>query len=529
MREKSVEQPFLLATLPPSVRQIRLALGLVVALLVAFVATAPFAKIQLSRIESFIPALEASILFNDLITAALLYSQFSIVRRWELLVLASGFLFTALIVIPHALTFPGAFTPTGLLGAGLQSTSWLYNFWKAGLPLAVIVYVLCKDNEDSGTVVSRCSPVVAIGWSVAVVVATVCGLTLLVTAGEWLLPTSFIDDVRRTTVTYFVVGLFAVSLVAVALALLLLRRRSVLDLWLTVMCWTLLLELLMTEFLASTRFSVGWYASRAYSLIATVLVLLVLLAETTTLYAHVARSVMRQRRDREGRQLAIDAMAASIAHEIKQPLGAMVTNANAGFRWLARPTPDLDKARAALKRIINAGHRASDVIDGVRSMFKKDMHGRVPLSANDLVQEVVTMLDVELRTQGVSVSTDLREGLPNVLADRGQMQQVFMNLIMNAIEAMRSVSDRARLLRIKSDINQQYSGILVTIEDSGIGIKEIDRDRIFEPFYSTKATGTGVGLSICRTIVESHGGSLRASANTPHGAIFHVDLPSGDV
>ena len=136
------------------------------------------------------------------------------------------------------------------------------------------------------------------------------------------------------------------------------------------------------------------------------------------------------------------------------------------------------------------------------------------------------MVDIDLRTQRVSVSIELREGLPQLLADRGQLQQVFLNLIMNAIDAMRSVTDRVRLLRIRSDNGQESSSVLVTIEDSGTGIEKNDKDRIFEPFFTTKSTGTGVGLAICRSIVEAHGGSLRASPNNPHGTIFYVALPT---
>ena len=138
------------------------------------------------------------------------------------------------------------------------------------------------------------------------------------------------------------------------------------------------------------------------------------------------------------------------------------------------------------------------------------------------------MVDIDLRTQRVSVSIELREGLPQLLADRGQLQQVFLNLIMNAIDAMRSVTDRVRLLRIRSDNGQESSSVLVTIEDSGAGIDRNDKDRIFEPFFTTKSTGTGIGLTICRSIIESHGGTLRASANKPYGTIFHVALPGGE-
>jgi hypothetical protein len=155
------EQQFLLATLPPSRGQIRLALGISVALLVAFGVTAPFARTPLLRLDGFVPAHQGIYAVNDLITSALLFAQFSIVRRWALLALAIGFLYTALIAISHALAFPGAFSPTGLLGAKLQTTAWLYNFWKVGLPLAVIVYALLKD-ADGWTSISERSPRVVI-------------------------------------------------------------------------------------------------------------------------------------------------------------------------------------------------------------------------------------------------------------------------------------------------------------------------------------------------------------------------------
>jgi signal transduction histidine kinase len=529
VRETSGEHQFLLAALPPSQGQIRLALGVVTVLLVAFVVTAPFTNTQLPRVDAFIPAFETAIVINDLITSILLFSQFFIVRRWALLALANGYLFTALIVIPHVLTFPALFAPTGLLGAGLQSTVWLYIFWHAGSPLAVIVYVLLEDrNAESGTSVPERSPAAVIGWSVAIVTAMVCGLTWVAVAGDGLLPSVFLDRVEMNRSLSSLFGGLIMSLDAVALALLWLRRRSVLDLWLMVMCCTWLLEAVIAAVLINSRFSLGWYAGRIYALIATLFVLVVLLSEATTLYAHLARSVMRQRGEREARQIAMDAMAASIAHEVNQPLSAISLNSQSALLFLARTPPNIEEARAALESIANDSVRGSDVIASLRAMFKKDVHGRVWFSVNDLVREVLAMVDVDLRTQRISVSTELREGIPRLLADRGQLQQVFLNLIMNAIEAMRSITDRARRLQISSDIIQGSSGVLVTVEDSGTGIDREDRDRIFDPFFTTKSSGTGIGLTICRSIIESHGGTLWASGNRSYGTSFHVALPDGE-
>lgn len=524
------QAPFLLANLPPSQAQVQLALCIFAFLLIAFVITAPFASIQMQRVDAFIPTLESVLVVCDLITSALLFAQFSIARRWALFGLAIGFLFTALTIIPHVLTFPGAFAPTGLLGAGFQSTAWIYYFWKAGLPLAVIFYVLCKDAPDSETNISQRSLEAVIGSSAIVVVAIVCGLTWIATAGDSLLPTIFVDSVRGTPITSYLVGGFTMSLVAAALLLLWLRRRSVLDLWLMVMCGTLLLEIVMTCILVNIRFTLGWYASRFFGLSAAIVVLLVLLSETTTLYANLARSVMRRNAAREARQIAMDAMAASISHEIKQPLGAMVTSANAALRWLTNATPNLDEVRACLTRIVDDGHRMDEVIGGIRSMYKKDARGRQLLDTNNLVRDVLTMVDLDIRNQEVSVTTGLRHGLPQLLADRGQLQQVFLNLIMNAIDAMGSVTGRARVLRVNSDLFQESSGVvMITVEDTGAGIANEDKDRIFDPFFTTKSAGTGIGLSICRSIIESHGGTLQASVNKPYGAIFQVTLPSGQL
>jgi signal transduction histidine kinase len=522
------QRHLLLATLPPSQRQIRFALGVVAALVVAFAVTVPFANVQLGRIDAFIPIIATITVINDLITSALLCSQFYIVRRRALLVLASGYFFTALIVIPWALTFPGESAPTGFFGAGLQTAAWLYFFWHMGAPLALIAATRIADWDSKATMSQR-SPMAAIGLSIAVVVAIVCGLVWVTTVGDWLLPRIFLSGVHVNYIVSLLIGGLIMTSDAAALALLWLRRRSVLDLWLMVMCCAWLFESTIVVTLVETRFSLSWYAARVFGLIATFVVLLVLLSETTALYANLARSIVRRRGARQARQVAMDAMAASIVHEISQPLTAMVSNADASLHWLTRAAPDLNKAIAANMDVVNEGNRVGEIIDSIRSMFRKGAHGRRQLAVNDLVREVLLLVDLELRTQQVTVTTDLRNGLPPLFADRGQLQQVFLNLAMNAIEAMSSVTGRARVLRVRSDMVEGSADVVVTVADSGSGIEGENKDRIFEPFYTTKSTGTGIGLTICRVIIESHGGSLRASANEPHGTIFQVTLPNGDL
>jgi signal transduction histidine kinase len=230
--------------------------------------------------------------------------------------------------------------------------------------------------------------------------------------------------------------------------------------------------------------------------------------------------------DRASRMASMGQMAASIAHEINQPLAAVVANGNAASRYLANETPDLEEARAAVHDIILDGHRASQVIGSVRAMFKQAPKENVLLDVNDLIREVVMLTQSEIQRRHVTVQTELMERIPQPLADRIQLQQVMLNLIMNALEAMDAVTDRARILSIKSSA-QGTQSVQITVGDSGIGIEPNDLKRIFEGFFTTKTHGMGLGLSICRSIIEEHGGTLSASSGRPHGAVFQVILPTG--
>jgi signal transduction histidine kinase len=517
------EYHLLLATLQPSKAQVRLALCIVVALLISFAVTTYFTNVKLPRVDAFIPSIETAIAFNDLVTAMLLFAQFSITRRQSLLVLASGFLFTSLIVIPHMLTFPGAFVPNGLLGAGLQTTSWLYFIWHAGSPLAVISYALIKDSND-GQARSAASSEAIIGWCVAIVFLTVCLLTWLAIEADKILPRIMASAIQANRTGLLATGLLLILLNAAALALLWLRRKSVLDLWLMVMCCAWLAETSVTTFVTA-RFTFGFYASRLYAFVAVFSILLILLSETLLLYANLVYSTLRRRSNREGRQIAMDAMAASVAHEVNQPIAAMTFNSEAALLLLSQTPQNLDEIRSALEAIVSDGVRAGAVIASLRAMFKSDTRQRVRIDVNELLEETLKLANTELRSQQIVVSTKLRASLPKVMADRAQLQQVFLNLFVNAIEAMQGVDKRVRLLQIRSDCIQANIGILVTVEDSGSGIESKDKSSIFDPFFSTKTRGTGIGLAICKSIIEAHGGHIRASDNHPYGTIFHVDLP----
>ena len=226
------------------------------------------------------------------------------------------------------------------------------------------------------------------------------------------------------------------------------------------------------------------------------------------------------------RAASLGALTASIAHEVNQPLGAIVANANACMRWLDRQPPKLEEAKESVRQIVLDGARGSQVITGIRSLLRREQPRSVRLNVNDIVEEIVLLLRSELRE--VTTQTLLAENLPLVVADHVQVQQVLLNLITNAIEAMRMVSDRPRVLRIETQRHDDGHTVVVTVRDSGIGLNESQLQELFEPFYSTKPQGLGMGLSICRAIIERYGGCVWAEANVGSGATFKFSLPNAE-
>jgi signal transduction histidine kinase len=255
-------------------------------------------------------------------------------------------------------------------------------------------------------------------------------------------------------------------------------------------------------------------------------VLFVLLAETTRLYANLASSILAQRRERDRRTMTMDALSSAIEHEMRQPLGAIAANASAAQLFVERHPSDVEGAREALVAITDDVLRANDVLRAVRRLFTSRERALEPLDVNRLVQETLSHARIELQSLDVAVQLHLADGLPEVRGDRRQLQEVLLNLIHNATEAMRHCARGAGILRIAS---RRLDGrqVEITVADTGTGIDEKDAERIFEPFYTTKPEGTGMGLAICRSIVERHGGVVSAGPGSPGGSVFRVVLPSG--
>lgn len=226
---------------------------------------------------------------------------------------------------------------------------------------------------------------------------------------------------------------------------------------------------------------------------------------------------------RVSRLTTMGAMVASIAHEIRQPLAAVVANSHAGTRWLTREEPDLGEVRAALESIGENGHRANEVITSISAMFKKNPERRMPVDLNEVVNNVLNLSRGELHSRKITLHTKLAPDLPRVSADSVQLTEVLLNLVMNAVEAMSTTAEKLRVLAIASRLEAE--GVTITVEDSGAGIDAKSAEQIFEAFFTTKSTGMGMGLAICRSIIAAHDGRLWASPGNSCGAIFHVVLP----
>jgi PAS domain S-box-containing protein len=249
--------------------------------------------------------------------------------------------------------------------------------------------------------------------------------------------------------------------------------------------------------------------------------------ETERVRANAAMNEAQAELARVARLTTMGELAASIAHEINQPLAAVVASGNAALRWMAHVPPNLEETRDAIRAILNEGYRASEVTGRIRSLFKHREPDYVELDVNNAIRDVLELTVSALRSRDVVIQTQLSAALPPALGDRLQLQQVIMNLIMNGADAMSAVADRPRILHIGSQIDSA-GNVLVSVRDSGTGIDEAIRDSIFKPLFTTKSTGMGMGLSICRSIVEAHGGKLWATPASPYGTDFRFTIPRAE-
>jgi signal transduction histidine kinase len=510
-----LESDFLIFDRRASGSQVQLAWLFAFILLLACLAIFPYRLLLLPKISAFIPVIDAMHLIFSGIVAAVLLSLASILRLKALIALGTGYFFTGLVAMVHTLTYPDAFSRIGLLGASIETATWLYLAWHTALPATIIVYALLKNSPDRLRNPAR-APIRTIFVCLTLATIAAAGLTWL-TTGEG----SFLTDVlkfgtRQADEIHYV----AMLLMVVGITLLWFGQRSALDVCLMLILWALLMESVMI-LPGAARFSVGWYAGRAMGLLSSLAVLLMLLIDLSRLHGKMAVLMASQQRERANRLMAGEAVGAFIAHELRQPLASMVLNAGAAKLLGAQANAGLS---AVLEDLVKDSRRVNEIVESTRAVFGKAPAQYSPTNINQLVQDTLLMASRELLDHNIKVETRLNDQLPLVNVNRLQMQQVFMNLFFNAAEAMSEVADRPRKLLIQSSSGD--SGLVIRVEDTGSGIMASNKEYIFDMFFTTKQHGAGMGLSICRSVVEAHGGNIQVSPKVPFGTSFEIRLPT---
>jgi signal transduction histidine kinase/CheY-like chemotaxis protein len=547
-----------LSTLPAAAPERRVALAVVLALLALFLVAAPFAKVQLPRLDAFIPIYESALIINDVVTAVLLFGQFSILRSRGMLVLACGYLFTALMVVAHMLSFPGLFAEGGLLGSGPQTTAWIYMFWHGGFPLMVMVYALLPQPADGGNAsLNSRAPILLGSLSVLIAVCAIVGLT---TTGQGLLP-PIMDGSHYTPAMKFVVGIVCL-LSPLALGLLWRRKpHSVLDLWLMVVMFAWLCDVALSAVLNAGRFDLGFYAGRIFGFAATSFVLSVLLLETRALYARLARSLeaerailqqanadLEQRVRERSRQLeaeiverervqeslretqkleAIGRTAGGIAHDFNNLLTIIQGNAEL-LLDTKLPPADLD----AVQAIDRATDRGVRLIKQILSFSRRQPLKIDTIDLRERAEEISEMLGRSVRGE-VDLIVNFPDDLWPIECDVAELEIALMNLCVNA----RDASPKGGTVRVDgrnctaSDAERlPDSGgafVALSVSDTGIGIAPDDMTRVFEPFFTTKeiGKGTGLGLSQVYGFAQQTGGSVVIDSKPGEGTAVTIYLP----
>jgi signal transduction histidine kinase len=512
--------PVVVALMPATPRERTVAVGVVVALLVLAALVAPFANVQIGRIDSFVPVLQTVLSAADLLTAILLLAQYSVQPHRALLAAASGYLFSGSAAFLQTLSFPGGYAPDGIIGDGTNTPAWFFVLWHTTFGLSILAYALLKDRNDS----SVRSTSVNIAITLACVFGAMAALTWLMTSGIGYLPSFYTTSVTLQTRLGNQINVALLLLGSVTLLILFVRSRTVLDLWLMVTLFAWLPNFLVAAVASSVRFSLGWYAARGFALVASCTLLSVLLTEMTVLYSRLTSALTMQRRERANRLVSIDAATAAIAHEVRTPLGSITLNASTARQLVLVQPPPLEEMDEILKEIEAASLRVGGTIASVRGLFQEAADQPTKICIEDVARQALRLLQHELQVNEIAVVTELLAAPPSVSADPSQLQQVILNLIKNAIEAMNSIPVGDRQLKVSTRVDEN-SHVLLSVQDTGAGIHPQDQGRIFEAFFTTKRTGMGLGLAICRTIVERHAGSLVLAEASPRGSTFEVGLP----
>lgn len=527
MPEADAQLQAVLASAPPGRLERMVALAVVLISALTVILFTPFARTPLGEIKPFIPAYQAALMINDLITAVLLFGQFARVRSRAMLVLACGYLFNTLIIVSHTLSFPGLFAPNGLLGAGPQTTAWLYVFWHGGFALFVLAYAVLIGRDSNASQI-RISSAAAILWSAASVAAAVLVLTALATAGHDFLPVVIQSNDYSLLVSKGISpSICAIILLAIG-ALWPRRNHSILNLWLIVVLVAWLCDVALSAVVGSSRYDLGFYAGRLYGLLSASFLLIVLLAELNSLYAEVFRS--REALARTQRFEAIGQLTGGFAHDFNNLLTAAIGN----LEMLKREQGLSERGELFVKAAMRALDRGSRLTHQLLAFGRRQALRPEIVDLSKWLKEFEVLLqqavgkNIRFRIQ----ASELR--LP-VLIDLAQLESAVLNLVINARDAMPNGGEvtlavkSARLEKDSLPDENIPSGdyVAVSVSDTGVGMSTEVRGKAFEPFFTTKevGAGSGLGLSQVHGFIRQSAGYIRMESTENVGTTITLYLP----
>ena len=532
----SSEPRWLLSTATPTFGERVVAIAVVATSFLAFVLTVPYVRVPLARIPAFIPAYQSALFLVDLITAVLLLGQFSRLRSRSMLLLAAGYLFDAAMILPHTLSFPGVFAPTGLLGAGEQTTAWLYVFWHGGFPLFVLGYAYFRNHPHDRTSGNFHA---ALYGTIVAVAALAVALTALTTAGHDLLPRVMRAGDYSMLVTKGISP--AVWLLTLCALIAVWRHnKSVLDLWLMAVLTIWLFDIALAAVFGSSRFDLGFYAGRIYGLLAASIVLIALMVEMIRLYDHLADALRlaeernldlintREAMARAQRKEAIDQTTGGIAHDFNNLFTVICGN----LEMIGKAPDNQERVERSARNAMTAAKRGARLTRQLLSFGGQQVGRGARINPNRLIHDLEPLLHRAAET--MQVMTGLSPAIHPIQVDAPQFEAALVNLIGNAKDSgadrviieTRNVTMRASQLGSIPDATPgEY--VVVTVRDTGPGMPPEVAARAFEPFFSTKKSGraSGLGLSQVYGFMRSIGGYVRLDTQPGRGTSLHMYFP----
>ncbi|MDP3137554.1 MAG: response regulator [Burkholderiaceae bacterium] len=526
-------QQTLLSTLPAGHTERRRAIATILVSAVIFAAAAPFARTGMPAMPAFLPAYQSAFVLCELVTAALLFGQFAIRRSLGLLLLASAYLFSALMAVAHAASFPNLFLQSGLPGGGAQTTAWIYFLWHAGFAIWVIAYALLDPIDDDDGAVRRGSPIARLAVCMGLVIGVAAACVWAATSGQDLLPVLMAGNQDAPAKVYVASASWLLGLAAIPF---LWRRKphSVLDLWLMVVMFAWVFEVALAAVLNGGRYDLGWYAGRVYGLLAATFILIVLLLDNASLYSQLARSHELQRNAanalRDAKNLAEEAthaksqFLANMSHEIRTPMNAMLgmTQLVLKGRLEARQRDYLEKSLKAGRHLLGV---LNDILDFSKIEAGKLSIENVDFELDQVLSNIGDLINEKASAKGLELVIDVDDRVPKTLVgDPLRLGQILVNFANNAVKFTQT-GEVAIVIGLKEDRADEVV-LHCAVTDTGIGLSPEQCERLFQSFQQADASttrkfgGTGLGLAISKHLAQLMNGEVGVQSRPGHGSTF---------